>query len=340
MNNRQRYLAKAKGQEADGIPIWIMRQAGRYLPEYRKIRENHSFEQVAKNPSLAAEVTLQPIHNFDLDAAIIFSDILFILEPLGVKLTFDPGPRLSNLLTKPEQARAFRTYDASKELAFVGEAISETRNRLGEEIALLGFAGGPFTVFCYLCGLSSPKEFYKVWRFLLRHPQESSEVLDLLATISIQYLQMQLEAGADAVQIFDTWAGELSEEEYVRWAHPYLMKIVDALRQDNAIVSLYIKGSHHLLDRLTELDITIFNPDWRTPLHYAASKLNGKTLQGNLNPHVLLGPKEMVISKTLEILESMKDYPGYIFNLGHGILPQTPVENVQTLVETVHGYTR
>ena len=317
-----------------------MRQAGRYLPEYRKIRESHSFEHVAKTAQLAAEVTVQPIENFDLDAAIIFSDILFILEPLGIKLSFDPGPRLSTLLTKPEQARAFRKYEASEELAFVGEAISETRRRLGEEIALLGFCGGPFTVFCYLCGLSSPKEFYKVWRFLMQHPQESDKVLDLLASISIEYLRMQLEAGADAVQIFDTWAGELSAEEFVRWSQPYLMKIVNALRQENAIVSLYIKGSHHLLDHLAELDITIFNPDWRTPLALAASKLQGKTIQGNLNPHVLLGPKEMVISKTCEILESMKDYPRYIFNLGHGILPQTPVENVKALVETVHGFAR
>jgi len=186
--------------------------------------------------------------------------------------------------------------------------------------------------------LQKTKDFNKAYTFLLKHPKAGAKVLDLLTSLSIRYLQMQIAAGADVVQIFDTWAGDLSEAEYRAWAMPYTQRIVDALKRDGSMVSLYIKNSYHLLDSVAELNVDIFSVDWKTPMAYAKEKLPLKTLQGNLNPYLMLGPKEIVIEHTKAILEEMADYPGFIFNLGHGILPTTPVENMRALVDTVHGY--
>jgi uroporphyrinogen decarboxylase len=340
MTQRELFLANARGEKTDRTPIWIMRQAGRYLPDYLRVREKYSFEELAKTPEAAAEVTVQPVEIFGLDAAIIFSDILFILEPLGIDLKYNPGPHIHPILQSPEQVDHYRDFDVEDKLGFVADVLRTTRGRIGSDVAMLGFCGAPFTLFCYLCGLEKSKDFDKAYTFLLRYPQAGAKVLDLLTSLSIRYLRMQIAAGADAVQIFDTWAGDLSEAEYRQWAFPYTQRIVVALKKNGSTVSLYIRNSYHLLDSVEELNVDIFSVDWKTPMTYAKEKLPLKTLQGNLNPYLMLGSKETVIEHASAILESMADYPGYIFNLGHGILPQTPVENVRALVETVHGYER
>lgn len=340
MTPRELFLANARGEKTERVPIWVMRQAGRYLPEYMKVREKYSFEELAKTPEAAAEVTVQPIDIFGFDAAIIFSDILFILEPLGVDLKYNPGPKINPVLQTAAQVDNYHDYDVEDAMGFVADALKITRQQIGNDVALLGFCGAPFTVFCYLCGLEKSKDFDKAYSFLLNYPEAAKKVLDLLTSVSIRYLKMQIAAGADAVQIFDTWAGDLSEAEYRQWAMPYTQRIVDALKLDGSTVSLYIRNSYHLLDSVGDLNVDIFSVDWKTPMPYAIEKLPLKTLQGNLNPYLLLGDKETVIEHASGILESMADYPGYIFNLGHGILPQTPVDNVRALVETVHGYER
>jgi len=340
MTKKELFMANLDGEFTSRVPIWIMRQAGRYLPQYREFRKNISFEELCKTPKAVAEVAAQPVEILDLDAAIIFSDILFILEPLGVDVRFDPGPIISPFLEKPEQVLQMAEYDPESKLQFVADALIETRRRLGNDIPLLGFCGAPFTVFCYLTGIRGARDFHKTIRFLTNYPDESALVLERLAKMSIRYLRMQSGAGADVVQIFDTWAGELGEKEFAAWSFPYLKMITEQLAEENIRTSLYIKGAYHLLDYLRILPVNVVSLDWKTPLWRAAELLEPKTLQGNLDPHLLLGNRNVVVKRATDILHEMADYSGFIFNLGHGILPDTPVENVRALVETVHSYER
>jgi uroporphyrinogen decarboxylase len=334
------FMANLNGRHTDRTPIWIMRQAGRYLPQYREYRKAYTFEQLCRTPEAVAEVTAQPVEILDLDAAIIFSDILLILEPMGINLKFDPGPVLSPVLKGPEQIKGLHDFNPSQNLKFVGDSIVLTKKRLGDDIPLLGFCGAPFTLFCYLCGIKGAKDFHKAMKFALSYPDETGALLERLSVISLEYLRMQIRAGADAVQVFDTWAGELAQEEFRCFSLPYLKKIFDGLKKDGAKTSIYIRGTYHLLDDLAKLNADVISIDWRTPLGEAAKRLEPKTIQGNLDPHLLLGKKEIVVERARQILQEMADYPGYIFNLGHGILPETPVENVRTLVEMVHAFDR
>ncbi len=340
MTKKELFLANANGEYTTRTPIWIMRQAGRYLPGYRAVRERISFEELCRSPKTVAEVTAEPITRFDLDAAIIFSDILLILEPLGVDLRYDPGPVITPILENPQQVESYTSFDPAEKLRFVGDAIVETKKRLGPDLPLLGFCGAPFTVFSYLCNTRERRDLHRVYRFITNHPDESRRVLEMLTDLSIRYLKMQLSAGVDAVQVFDTWAGELTESEFADWSFPYLDRIFAGLKKDHAITSLYIRGTCHLLDRINRFDVNIVSVDWKTPLPSATTKLNPKAIQGNLNPYLMLGPQDMITRTAREMLIAMKDYHGYIFNLGHGILPMTPVDNVRALVDTVHAFER
>ncbi|OGC96026.1 MAG: uroporphyrinogen decarboxylase [candidate division Zixibacteria bacterium RBG_16_53_22] len=340
MTKRELFLANLRGEYTDKTPIWIMRQAGRYLPEYREYKRNFTFEQLCRTPKAVAEVTAQPVEILDLDAAIIFSDILLILEPLGVNLKFDPGPTVAPILERPEQIEKYRDFDPANHLWFVAEALIETRKRIGPDLPLLGFCGAPFTLFCYLCGIKGAKDFHKAVKFAINYPEATARLLGSLTDVSLGYLRMQVKAGADSVQIFDTWAGELAAEEFSQWSLPYIRRITDELSKDGAYTSVYIKGAYHLLDQLSGLKANIISVDWRAPLSEAARRLAPKTIQGNLDPNLLLGPIDLVVRKAGAMLEEMAAYPGYIFNLGHGILPETPVANVRALVETVHAFER
>ncbi|MBN2226131.1 MAG: uroporphyrinogen decarboxylase [candidate division Zixibacteria bacterium] len=340
MTKKELFLANANGEHTERTPIWIMRQAGRYLPGYRAVRERLSFEELCRSPRTVAEVTAEPIALFDLDAAIIFSDILLILEPLGVNLRYEPGPVITPVLENPKQIESYVSYNPAEELRFVGDAIVETKKRLGPDLPLLGFCGAPFTVFSYLCNTRERRDLHRTYRFITNHSDESRRVLELLTDLSIRYLQMQLDAGVDAVQVFDTWAGELTGDEFAEWSFPYLDRIFTELKKQHAVTSLYIRGTCHLLDAINRLDVNIVSLDWKTSLQSATSTLKPKTIQGNLNPYLMLGPQEAIIRTAREILTVMKDYHGYIFNLGHGILPMTPIDNVRALVETVHAFGR
>jgi uroporphyrinogen decarboxylase len=340
MTKRELFLANARGELTERTPIWIMRQAGRYLPEYRSVKKNYSFGKLCRTPKAVAEVSAQPVKILDLDAAIVFSDILLILEPFGIELKYEPGPIINPILEKPEQIERYLNFEPAEKLGFVGDAIAETRKRIGSDIPLIGFCGAPFTVFCYLCGTKGARDFYKTIRFLTNYPQEGKKMLEALTDASIKYLRLQISAGADVVQVFDTWAGELSRREFDDWSAPYLCRIFDSLTPAKTIRGLYIKGSYHLLDSITNMNIEIASLDWKVPMAAAIKKLRPKALQGNLNPYLMLGPRKTVVDSAIKLLEEMRDYPGYIFNLGHGILPETPVENVKTLVQTVHNFER
>ena len=340
MTKRELFLANARGERTNRTPIWIMRQAGRYMKEYLETREKYSFETICQTPELAAEVTMQPIDKFGFDAAIIFSDILFILEPLNINLKYDPGPILSPLLEKPEQTKLYQKYDASDKLGFVGKAIKIARQKLGNDTALLGFCGAPFTLFSYLCGASGYIGLHNAVRFLIRYPDEGTEVLKLLTGLSYSYLKMQLKSGTDAIQIFDTWAGELSLEDFNRWSKPYIKSIIDRLHDDGYLTSVYIRGSYHLLESIKEFKTDIMSIDWKTPLADAQKILAPSAIQGNLSPSIMLGTESEVKQRAEMILNEMKDYSGFIFNLGHGILPETPTANVKALVELVQNYRR
>ncbi len=340
MTKKQLFLANLRGEYTTRVPVWMMRQAGRYMREYREIRARHSFEEICKTPELAAEVTAQPIEAFGMDAAIIFSDILFIVEPVGFDLAYEPGPVITPLLSHPNQITQFEIYDPKARLAFVGEAIIEAKKRLGDDLPMIGFCGGPFTVFCFLCGARGAKEYDKAYKFMANYPDLTMDILEMLSELSLQYLRMQIEAGADYVQIFDTFAGELSEEEFIIWAMPYLVKITEGLRAYHTPSGLYIKNSNHLLGSIRRIRVDCVSIDWRTKLDRAVNKLAPKTLQGNLNPYLMLGRKENILPAAEQILRTMESYPGYIFNLGHGVLPDTPVENVRALVQTVQSFER
>jgi len=340
MNRRELFLANLKGEYTNRTPVWLMRQAGRYMEEYRHLRAKHSFEDICKTPGLAAEVTMQPMKAFDLDAAIVFSDILFVVESFGFDLSYKPAPVITPFLDSPDQVHNFISFDVRDRLSFVSEAIVESRKRLGNDYPLIGFCGAPFTVFCFLCGVRGMKEFHKPYKFILENPVESGIILDILAETSLEYLKMQIDSGVGYVQLFDTFAGELSAEEFEVWSLPYLNRIVNWLNDYKAYTGLYIRNSNHLLDSLSRLSVDSVCIDWKTPMTFAAEKLAPRALQGNLNPHLMLGSKDRVIENVNTILKSMSQYPGYIFNLGHGVLPDTPLENVKTLVETVHAFER
>jgi len=340
ISRKENFLTALNGDFTDTVPVWMMRQAGRYMPEYRKIRDENSFEKICRTPELAAQVTCMPVRQFGFDAAIIFSDILFIIEPFGFDLSYVPGPQIDPHLHDPGQVSKFEPYDVAAELGFVGRAIETTLKCLPDKLPMIGFCGAPFTVFCFLCGLRGAKDYAKAYRFMSNYPSETARILNVIADVSIDYLRMQIRAGADYVQVFDTFAGELSTYEFERWSRPYLQKIFDGLDRTDVPRGLYIRNSNHLLEEISRMSFESFCLDWKTSPVEAHEILKPKSLQGNLNPYMLLGPKEEVVEQTKRILRDMSDTPGYIFNLGHGIPPEASPENVRAVVETVHAFER
>ncbi|HDS01446.1 MAG TPA: uroporphyrinogen decarboxylase [candidate division Zixibacteria bacterium] len=340
MSKKELFLANLEGRWTARTPVWMMRQAGRYMQEYRNVRQRHSFEEICKTPEIAADVTCTPVTLFDLDAAIIFSDILFVVEPFGFKLTYEPGPAIDPSLSSRDQAGRFRPYDPVDHLSFVGDAIVDAKRCLGPDIPMIGFCGAPFTIFCFLCGVQAARGFFKPYKYMMNYTEETREILQVISEVSLEYLKMQADAGADYVQLFDTFAGELSAEEFEIWSKPYLDYIINGLNESGIPSGIFIRNSNHLIDSISSMNMNSFCVDWKGDLRSISNRLNPKILQGNLNPNLMLGPKEKVIDKTLRILESMRDYPGYIFNLGHGVLPDTPPENVRAVVQTVHAFER
>ncbi len=336
------FLKACRREKVPRPPVWMMRQAGRYLPEYREVRKTASFLDMCHTPELASEVTLQPIRRYDFDAAIIFSDILIPLIAMGAPFEFpEGGPRLAEPFDDAKALERLKRVDAVTGMPWVHEALSLTRSQLDPSKALLGFAGAPFTLFCYLVEGMGSKLFPKVKQMMFRQPELARELLQLLAEQIGEYMVAQLEHGADAVQLFDTWAGLLHPDDYEEFALPYARQVFDRVAQTGAPTIYYVNGNPSLLSAQSAAGSTIVGVDWRSTLREVNRKVPSNVgIQGNLDPLVLLSSPEVVAQRTNRMLQEMDGRPGYIVNLGHGVIPQTPLDSVQAFVETVRASDR
>jgi uroporphyrinogen decarboxylase len=330
-------MKACRREPVDRTPIWLMRQAGRYLPEYRALREKHSLLTMCKTPELAAQVTLQPIQRFHFDAAIIFADILLPIEPMGLQLEFakGEGPVIHNPITTIADVEQLQTFHPKEKLSFVADAIRVVTREL-KETPLIGFAGAPFTLASYMIEGGYSRHFLKTRKFMLSNPEGWKKLMEKIATVTSEYLQMQVEAGASAVQLFDSWVGALGAEDYRKFVQPHSQKILQSIMVPTIHFST---GTSGYLDQIAAAGGNVISVDWRIPIDRAWNSFTDRAIQGNLDPSILLGPWSSVQNATREILQKVAGRAGHIFNLGHGVFPDTPIENVEKLVEEVHGFT-
>jgi uroporphyrinogen decarboxylase len=318
-------------------PVWLMRQAGRYLPEYRRVREKVSFMELCTTPELATEVMIATVDRLGVDAAIIFSDLLPILEPMGMDLDYPAGggPVIHNALLDPSDLDRLGELEDLSPLAFVFEVVRQTRAALDERLPLIGFAGGPFTLAGYCIEGGTSRSWMQTKAMMFRDEGAWHAMMGRLARAVSRYLVAQIEAGAQVVQLFDSWVGCLGPEEYRRFVLPHTREAIREPARRAAVIN-FATGNPALLPLLAEAGGTVIGVDWRIDLGEARRQIGyDRGVQGNLDPAVLLGDREFVRQRTLEVLQSAGDRPGYIFNLGHGVLPLTPVDNVLELIATV-----
>jgi len=332
VNRKELFLRACRGEALPRVPVWMMRQAGRYLPEYRELRAKHAFLDVCKTPDLAVEVSMQPFRRLGVDAIIVFSDILIPAEAMGLPLELgDAGPNLPEPVRSLEAVRKLRQFDPETETGFLMEAIRQIVRTAGPDVPVLGFAAAPWTLACYMVEGRTKEGFAKVKEFLYAEPATFRELLSRIAQATIGYLKAQIAAGAAAVQLFDTWCGELALPEYRAFALPAVQEVISAVRGAVPVIH-YTKASHHLLPAVAESGADVLSCDWRVNLAELRATIGAKVaLQGNLDPAVLFAPQEHIRKTTKEILGQLGGV-GHILNLGHGILPGTPVENAQTFI--------
>ena len=338
---KNRLIKALKREKPDRPPIWFMRQAGRYLPEYQALRAKHSFWKMVTTPELAAEVTLQPIERFDLDAAIIFSDILVILHGLGFDVSFETGPPvLSKKIANDGDLKALiNEYSGDAfldRLKYFQDSLSLTRKSLAVDKSLIGFAAAPFTLASYMIEGETSKFHSSCRSWMHRADGVFNTLLQFIVDQTIQYLKMQIEAGAEVVQIFDSWADIVASKDYKEKLMPFNEKVVSAISKQVPVI-FFCKGAsihREVLTPLFDAGASALSIDWRIDIEY----FKEKTVQGNLDPSVLFTNPRVVHEKVKGILEKRAKQPGYIFNLGHGIYPKTPVENVESMVSTVQNF--
>jgi uroporphyrinogen decarboxylase len=314
----------------------MMRQAGRYLPEYRELRAKHSFLQVCKTPELAVEVSLQPFRRLGVDAIIIFSDILIPAEAMGLRLELeDAGPNLPEPVRSEADVRRLHVFDPEQNTGFLMEALRRTVRYVGPEVPVLGFAASPWTLACYMVEGRTKEGFAAVKGFLYHQPRLFRELLSCIARATIPYLKAQIRAGVTAVQLFDTWCGELDLADYTEFALPAAQEVISGLGHAVPVI-YYSKASHHLLPSIVKTGADVLSVDWRIPLS-ELRRIAGPdvALQGNLDPALLFGPEEKIREATLGLIAELCGR-GHILNLGHGILQHTPVENAQLFIDTAH----
>ena len=332
-------LRAAEGQSVPRIPVWLMRQAGRILPEYRAVREKLSgFVELVRTPQLAAEVTIQPVELLEVDAAIIFSDILVIPEAMGLpyQLIEKKGPYFPDTIKSSGDIERLKIADPESDLSYVLEAIRLTKKELNGKVPLIGFAGAPWTVFSYMVEGSGSKTFSKARRMLYQEPELSHVLLEKITASTIAYLQAQVAAGADLIQIFDSWAGILPKTHYLEFSLPYIQKICQAL--DQVPVTVFAKGAQHALKEIANLPCQTIGLDWQTDIAEARALAgDNKTLQGNLDPCVLYANYQEIARHTKKMLAEFGSQR-YIANLGHGVYPDTDPDAVRCFIETVKEY--
>ncbi len=336
MNDR--FLKACRRQPVDCTPVWFMRQAGRYLSEYQRVRAKYSILDVCKTPELAAEVTLQPIERFPLDAAIIFADILLPLEAMGIQLEFaeGEGPVIRNPVRDRADVERLRMVDGD-ELEYVAEAIRQACRALNGRVPLIGFAGAPFTLASYAVEGGGSRNYVLTKQLMYREPEAWHRLMDKLARVVTGYLRRQIRAGAQAVQLFDSWVGCLSPGDYAEYVLPHVQLIFDGLKREGVPMIHFGTGTASLLRLMREAGGDVIGVDWRVHLDEAWAMVGyDVAVQGNLDPVALFAPLHEIERRVEDILRRADGRPGHIFNLGHGILPNTPIESVEATIEMVH----
>jgi uroporphyrinogen decarboxylase len=335
MNNR--FLDACWGKPVDRTPVWLMRQAGRYLPDYMRVRSKCTFLELCKTPELAAEVSIQPVDILKVDAAIMFSDILTPVEPMGMKLDFVPGPVFEHPIRTMADVEALRIPQMEQDVPYVLETLKILRRELATKVPLIGFGGAPFTLACYMVEGKGSKDWATIKRMMYAAPEVYHALMEKVTMMSMEYLNAQIKAGAQVIQIFDTWGGVLSPTDYASYVLPYTTKLINGLNRMETPIIHFVKGAGTMLDTVQQAGGDVMGLDWHTDLGKARDILGPRmAVQGNLDPTVLYAPKEIIEAEVQRVLDENADRPGHIFNLGHGILPTVPPENAIYMVECVH----
>ena len=337
-----RFLKACRREPVDATPIWFMRQAGRYMAEYRALREKHSLLELCATPDLATEVTLQPVRRIEVDAAILFSDLLLPLEPMGLPFDFvkGEGPQIERPLGSRDDIERLKTFDPREKLGHVLTAIRQVKRELAGRVPLIGFAGAPFTLASYAIEGGHSNNFARTKALMYGDPAAWHRLCDRLATIVGDYLLAQIEAGVDAIQVFDSWVGALGPSDYREFAMPHTARIFATVGRRVPTIHFGV-GTATILEDIRNAGGDVIGVDWRSPLDEAWQRIGyDRAVQGNLDPTLLLGPMPRLLRATEEVLERAGGRPGHIFNLGHGILPSTPLEHVQMVARHVHAVSR
>jgi uroporphyrinogen decarboxylase len=334
------FLRACRRERTERTPIWMMRQAGRYLPEYRAIREKYDFLTMCRTPSIASEITIQPVEIIGVDAGIIFSDILVVPEAMGMKIHIseESGPWLENPVRTEADVDKLVIPDPADKLKYVLDAISITRRNLREDIPLIGFSGSPWTLFAYMVEGNGSKNFERARAFIYSQNILSHRLLEKISASVSNYLMAQIESGVNAIQIFDTWAALLGYEEWREFSLAYIKKVIDEIKSkfDEIPVILFARGMWTWIDDIIRTGCDVISIDWTFDIGMARRISGGRVaVQGNLDPAVLLSSEDIIVREAKKILDRFGKGDGHIFNLGHGILPDTPVENARILVEAV-----
>jgi uroporphyrinogen decarboxylase len=332
------FLRAARREPTPVTPVWLMRQAGRYLPEYRALRERHGFLELCRNPEAAAEVTLQPVRRFAVDAAILFADILLIVEPLGIGLEFarGEGPIIHRPVRSDADVARLKPIEVESSLGSVFETVRVVRGALPAGVALIGFAGAPFTVASYVVEGGASRDYLHTKRLMYEAPAAWHRLMEVLADATAAYLNGQIEAGAQAVQLFDSWAGALSPDDYRTYVLPHSRAVIRALRPGTPVIH-FGTGTATLLPLMRQAGGDVIGLDWRVDLDRGWEAVGHDVgVQGNLDPAVLLAPPAAIRERVQAILRRAAGRPGHIFNLGHGVHQATPVDHVRALVDMVH----
>ncbi|MCH8312998.1 MAG: uroporphyrinogen decarboxylase [Nitrospinae bacterium] len=339
--NNFRFLKACRGEPVDATPVWFMRQAGRYMKAYRDLKEKHTFLEMCKTPELATEVTLQPVNALNIDAAIIFADILLPLEPMGTGLEFivGDGPSIPRPVRDAKAVENLRPVNAEEQLGFVGDAIRMVRKEISGKVPLIGFAGAPFTLSSYMVEGGKSREFKITKMMMFETPETWALLMDKVCATLIDYLKMQVKAGAQALQIFDSWVGCLSPHDYTKYVLPYTKRVIDGLKECGVPVINFSTGTSTMLPTVAQAGGDVISFDWRISLDDAWKQIGyDQPIQGNLDPVLLFAPLPVIKERVHEIMRQADGRPGHIFNLGHGILQHTPVDHVKAVCDMVHEY--
>ncbi|MFO0907635.1 MAG: uroporphyrinogen decarboxylase [Isosphaeraceae bacterium] len=334
------FLKACRREPTDVTPVWFMRQAGRYMPEYREVRARVGFLELCKNPDLATEVTVTAAERLGVDAAILFADILLILEPLGFDLEFSKGegPQIHNPVRTAEDVDRVRPLESVEPLSYVIEAVRSIRRALRPTTPLIGFAGAPFTLACYAIEGGGSRHYEKAKTFMYGDPGAWNALMERLVDATARYLNAQAEAGAQVIQVFDSWVGNLGPDDYRRFVQPHMRRLFESLAPGVPTIH-FGTDTGSLLELQRDAGGDVIGLDWRVPLRSTWERLGHKVgVQGNLDPTVLFAPRAEVLSQTRRILDEAAGRPGHIFNLGHGILPHTPVDNVLAVVDEIRSH--